>query len=231
MQPADYYITMELLSRQMNILTRPQKSEVSDMAFISALFYGPGFLKSSVGSRASFNDLTSMKHFQQLRVYMRPAAEEALRTWNRHLDFLTPQHIVASLVNDDFSDAEREGLARALLDLLPARNPHLPPTRVTYPGPDFSTNPAFWPADGSLPSLRQFVTLDSFLIFNIMDFEDDELQSWWESPIAEWNDDEGSQHPYNKLKLFVKMLHYTNDAAERLVFMFLFLKSLFLKRF
>ena len=60
MQPADYYITMELLSRQLNILTPDEKTEVTEMAFISALFYGPGFLKSSVGSRASFNDLSSI---------------------------------------------------------------------------------------------------------------------------------------------------------------------------
>ena len=172
-----------------------------------------------------------MKHFQQLSAFMTPAAEEALRTWDRHLDFMTPQHIVASLVNDDFSDAERMGLARALLDLLPVRDLHLPPTRVTYPGPNFSTNPAFWPADGSLPSLNQFVDVNSFLMFNIMEIDDESLREWWQSPVAEWTDDRNSliyKRAFRLFKMFVESLHYTNDAAERLVFV-LNMKYFFLK--
>lgn len=218
MQPAEYYITLELLSRQINFLSNDQKKEVSDMAFICALFYGPGFLKCSMGSSAAFNDLTSMMNYRNLRNYMKPAADEALATWNRHLDFLTPQHIVASLLCDDFSDEQREGLASALLDLLPLRNHNLPPTRVTYPGPNFAINDAFWPTNDNLPRLSQFATLDSFLIFNILEISDIHLQEWWETPVDQWIDDENSPNyksGFHQLKVFVSFHQYTNDAAER----------------
>ena len=43
MQIAEYYIVMELLSFQLNFLTNEQQKEVSDMAFICALFYSLDF--------------------------------------------------------------------------------------------------------------------------------------------------------------------------------------------
>ena len=51
MEPAEYYLVLALLSRQLTWLSDAQRQEVEQMAFISALFYGPGFLKSSIGSR------------------------------------------------------------------------------------------------------------------------------------------------------------------------------------
>ena len=200
------------------------------MAFISALFYGPGLLKSSMGSRAVYNDLSSMQHFRQLRPFMPEVARVALATWNRHLDFLTPQHIITALVDDDWSNGQRKEMARVLLELLPHRVRHLPPTRVQYPGPLFCTNEMFWPADDSLPLLAQFVTGDSFLILNIMECTDAELQEWLEAPVTEWSDDSNSPHyktAFHTLKLFAQKVHYTNDAAERFVIVIVIFFSFF----
>ena len=64
---------------------------------------------------------------------MPEASRIGLETWERHLDYLTPQNIVWSLVNDDFSDDQRESLAQALLQRLDARDISIPipPNRVT----------------------------------------------------------------------------------------------------
>ena len=149
---------------------------------------------------------------------MPEVAAEALKTWNRHLDFITPQHIITALVCDDFSDDQRAGLARALLELLPARVVQLPPIRVAYPGHNFSTNDVFWPADNALPDLHQFVTGDSFLIPNIMELTSADLQAWLEAPVAEWSDDRDSPHfkfAFWVVKEFAAKVQFTNDAAER----------------
>ena len=188
------------------------------MSIISGIFYGPDLLKSSVGSKAAYNHLTSMLHYRQLQAYMPEVAAEALATWNRHLDYITPQHIILALVCDDFSVEQRERLARALLLHLPARVMQLPPTRVVYPGPNFPTNNLFWPEGNGLPDISQFATLDSFLIPNIMEMPSTELQEWLESPVEEWSQDPSSPHlkaSYRAMLAFADRTQFTNDAAER----------------
>ena len=90
---AQYSLDIGLLSNQLPWLTDQQREEVRIMAFISAIFYGPGFLKSPLGADASFNDLQSIIHFRKLKTFMPEVANEALATWERHLDYLTPQLI------------------------------------------------------------------------------------------------------------------------------------------
>ena len=160
-----------------------------------------------------------MLNYRNLRAYMPEAADKALATWNRHLDFLTPQHVVISLVNDQFSNLEREDMAKTLLNLLPTRNHNLPPTRVVYPGPNFSTNDAFWP-NGGFPRISQFISPDSFLIFNMMEHDNDALRAWWQSPVDQWSIDPNSPNyksEYHQLLVFALKHQWTNDSAERLV--------------
>ena len=217
-ETAEYFLNLSMLARQLPWLSPLQHRQISDMAFISALFYGPDLLKSSLGARAVYNDLSSMLRYRQLRNRMPQVAEEALSTWDRHLDSLTGPHVITALVDDDWSDGQRQGVARALLQLLPHRVLQLPPSRVQYPGPGFCRNPAFWPVDDSLPVLFQFVTGESFLIFNILEVTDEELREWLEAPVREWSDSINSPHykrAYHTLKLFAQKTDYTNDAAER----------------
>ena len=44
--------------------------------------------------------------------------------------------------------------------------------------PGFATNDNFWTTPHQLPSLEQFITEDSFLIFNILEISDDRLIDW-----------------------------------------------------
>ena len=181
-QRANLYLTMELLSPQLPFLTPAHQQEVTNMALICSLFYGPDFLKSPLLAHASFNDLTSIKRYRQLFSFMpeghclKEAARVALNTCERHLDYLSPPHITWSLVNDDFTVEERQVLATALLARLEERVLDLPPNRPVYPGPAFPWDNRFWPVDGSLPALDQFVSLESFLVFNILQNTNEEIQ-------------------------------------------------------
>ena len=247
-QTANIYLTMELLSRQLAFLSPEHRLEVTNMAFISALFYGPCYLKSPLLASASFNDLTSIQHFRQLYRLMpegnclKDAAGVALNTWERHLDYLTGPHITWSLLNDDFSEEERQVLANALLARLDERVMDLPPSRVQYPGPALCRNEQIWPVDGSLPALDQFVTHESFLAFNVLELTDQEVRDFlqvassvvhlefWpgpssavqcstiQVPVAQWSQDQNSatfQPVLAALKYYANNLESTNDPAER----------------
>ena len=89
-EPAQYYLDIALLANQLPWLTAEEMEEAKTMALISALFYGPGFLKSPFGADAPYNDLESIINYRRLRAYMPAVADEALATWERHLDYLTP---------------------------------------------------------------------------------------------------------------------------------------------
>ena len=220
LEPAEYYVKFGLLAPQLPWLTPEERREVADMAFISAVLYGPGFLKSPLGLSAAFNDLSSIKSFRLLRPYMPEAAAEGLATWERHLDYLTPPHIVTALCDDNWSEEQRKGLARALLELLPQRQLILPPGRVSYPGPHFCTNDVFWPADGSLPVLAQFATLHSFLIPNILEIPTESLQDWFQSPVLQWSDNPRSpfyKEAFHQIKMWAQKAEYTNDCCERYI--------------
>ena len=218
-EPAIYYLTLALLSQQLPWLTPQQRQEVDQMAFISALFYGPGFLKSHLGHEAAYNDLTSIHHDRQLREWMPQVANELLSTWDRHLDYLSPPLIVLALLSRQFSNEVKNGLRLRLLELLPGRVDPLPTRRgVSTPGPNFAKGDAFWPQDNSLPDISQFVSEESFLIFNVMKMEDGELAELLGTPVENWSSDIASPNyslPFAVFEKFAKKMHYDNDAAER----------------
>ena len=214
-QRANLYLTLGLLIDQVDFLTPAQHREVQTMSLVCAVFYGPCFLKSPLLARASYNDLSSISHYRQLRPLFPEVARVALETWGRHLDYLTPQNIVWSLVNDDFSDGQREGLAQALLTLLPQRVNPLPPGPVLPPGGrggGFVLDDRIWPADGSLPALAQFAGEESFLAFNILELTDVDLREWLTSPVSEWSIEPGAQNykfAYNALMEFSRSMSFT----------------------
>ena len=75
-------------------------------------------------------------------------------------------------------------LADALLARLDERVMDLPPSRVQYPGPGYCHNDQFWTADGSRPVMDQFVTLESFLVFNVLQIMDQEVRDFFEVPYS-----------------------------------------------
>ena len=159
----------------------------------------------------------SIYHYRQLEPFLPEVSRAALNLWDRHLDYLTPQHIPWSLVNDDFSNQEREALAKALLDLLDQRVQQMPPARVSYPGPNFCRSDQFWPQGGGLPSLALLATPASFLPLNIAEVSDEDCREWWSTPVTEWSDDPNSPNyksAYHAIKVMATRLDATNDTVE-----------------
>ena len=105
-------------------------------------------------------------------------------------------------------------MALALLKLLPQRDMNLPPTKVKYPGPNF-TSDRFW-ADG-MPDLGQLARGDSFLVFNILELSNESLQEWFQSPVEEWSDNVESPDykiAFDATKVMAMSLDVTNDNVE-----------------
>ena len=104
-------------------------------------------------------------------------------TWDRHLDYLTPQLIVLALLSRKFSLGDKNHLRLKILELLPRRVNPLPPSIISTPGPNFCKGNTFWPQDGSLPDISQFASEESFLLFNVMNIDDDWLEEMLETPV------------------------------------------------
>ena len=151
---------------------------------------------------------------------MPAVANEALATWERHLDYLTPQLIILGLVCDRMPVDQKNSMARELLSLLDNRPEEFQPSPVAPPGPNFTRSNAFLSADDAMPDLGRFITVESFLIFNILGTSSDVLRTWLSAPADTWSFDPNSPNFYDgfaHLHLFALNCHWTNDAAERSV--------------
>ena len=111
-------------------------------------------------------------------------------------------------------------MARELLSLLDNRPEEFQPSPVAPPGPNFTRSNAFLSADDAMPDLGRFITVESFLIFNILGTSSDVLRTWLSAPADTWSFDPNSPNFYDgfaHLHLFALNCHWTNDAAERSV--------------
>ena len=66
----------------------------------------------------------------------------------------------------------------------------------------------------------QFAGEESFLLFNVMDIDNDWLQEMLGTPVENWSADPDSpdfSHPFAVFFRFTAAMHYDNDAAERWV--------------
>ena len=55
------------------------------------------------------------------------------------------------------------------------------------------------------------IQVESFLIFNILETSDENLQDWLSSPLVDWDD----KMAFKELREFATKTQYTNDGAER----------------
>ena len=55
------------------------------------------------------------------------------------------------------------------------------------------------------------IQVESFLIFNILETSDENLQDWLSSPLVDWDD----KIAFKELREFATKTQYTNDGAER----------------
>ena len=55
------------------------------------------------------------------------------------------------------------------------------------------------------------IQVESFLIFNILETSDENLQDWLSSPLVDWDD----KMAFKEFREFATKTQYTNDGAER----------------
>ena len=113
---------------------------------------------------------------------------------------------------DETLDVEvRQAMATALADLLPSwGGEEFPVTEVKLPGPRHASNPSNWNNDG--PSLDSFITLDSFLVFQLLKQQPGDL-IWLVEHVVEWE----SNQCYMQFRDYIKKLAVVNDPAERMI--------------
>ena len=80
----------------------------------------------------------------------------------------SPALVVMALADDE--EEGREELAQALSQLLPQWDGEEYPVReAASPGPNFASSDTYWRGNGLvMPSLSEFVSPDSFLIFKLV---------------------------------------------------------------
>ena len=136
-------------------------------------------------------------------------AEMGLKVMSGHLDYLSPQLVPFALAELEVRPEEAEELAKYLWSI---RSQWVAgkPSNITVPGPDFTTNPEFWPSDGTRPRLVRFGGPASFQIFEIIGQKIEDL-TWMSRPHKEWKD----SLSYQRFASIAKNTSSINDAAER----------------
>ena len=74
-------------------------------------------------------------------------------------------------------------------------------------------NTNYWPADGSRPSLAEFVGEESWLLFHYLGLTTIDGMAWLGEEVEDWD----NYDSYNVFKEFVIKLNCVNDPAERTV--------------
>ena len=215
-QRAIYYITMELLSYQYELFDDAEIDEIEIMAEFCGIFYGPWFLWCPLTASAPYNDLLAIKEMRDYREMREVEANACLDSWNRHLDYLSPALVIFSLASKDVPIKDKKEIADALLGILTEEDiESFPPGDgyIIVPGPGFAKGDKFWPDDGSLPALSQFVGRESWLLFHYLGIMNPEDMEWLGEEVEDWQFFAG----FEIFVKFVRELDSVNDPAERTV--------------
>ena len=106
-------------------------------------------------------------------------------------------------------EVERSAVATALSAT--PRPSHFPPVPIVRLLPKQKVHQeTFWPEDSSLPSLASLVGSRTWLLFNILELEGEDVE-WLNQAPSYWDINPG----YCRLEKFLGNLSVVNDTAER----------------
>ena len=214
LQKGIYYVTAELLSEQLEFLHDEEYQEIAYMAEFVALFYAPWFLKSSLSADSPLNDLDIIDDIRKLRDSSSDdpriviAAEACLESIYRHSRYLHPQLVVMALASDKVTSGEKKAIAEALM----AVKDQFDVKKVVKDYTKFDVM-KIWPDINSRPSLAEFVTKDSWLMFHLLDLMNDpDHTEWLSQDVKDWRG-----HGHDRFVQFVRNVDVVNDCSERAV--------------
>lgn len=210
-----YYLRLMLLiENATRIMKLPQRriDEIKAMSLYISIFHVPKFLSAEKSDIAGVQDLHAIWQMHHLRATMpriATAVGSVIKSLDRHMWYLDPTLVVFGLANSDMSVSieEKQSIAKKLCSFDRPK---------TY---DFErkNNTGFMPpmedfSGEKPPSLHNFITAESWLVFDILEHKREQVK-WLLFPPENWEVDPDFQ----EFQLFVKSIAVVNDAGERAV--------------
>ena len=209
MMQAIYSLKIKLLSKQVTILTKDEKDQVSIVAEFVGLFHVFWFLKCPITSSAPSLQLQSIMQMKRYKKHRPQISDLVLESMKNHLWHITEQSVVTALVDEDLPDREREALGKSLFNTKKPKQ--FVPKQPKFPDIfDVNFHPTRLWMSGQVPQLCKFVGPYSWLLFSKLDLSEVECE-WLQLDPAHWKLMSG----YKKLKEFVENTTIVNDPAER----------------
>ena len=203
MQISVYYLTYHLISPQINFLSDVEIDEVKAVAEFIGLFYCSWFLESSLACCAPYNDLQAIFQMKKYNVFSSCAAI-CLKSWSRHLDYLSPQLVVLSLADKRVPLADKGAMAARLLFIPPPST--FPPQPQSCIIQNLTENHV-----SDVPCLSTFISEKSWLLFHRLGLMSQ--LDWLSLDPEVWKDDPN----FCSFASFVRCMTVVNDPAERAV--------------
>ena len=201
-----YSMKIVLLSKQITIYSKEELDEIKQVAFFVGLFHCAWYFKCSLACSAPMLHLSTVLQMKRLEKFLPELSAAVLGSINLHLWYLTPQAIVLALVDESLSNDLRSSLAVDLSSIPRSRN--LPLGKPVFP--DLSSYPKKNWISGCLPDLSTFLGPQSWLIFNKLGLDEEDMM-WLEQDPKVWE----LQAGYIRFRDFVRGLTIVNDPAER----------------
>ena len=185
-----------MLSCKLNFISAEEKKWIKTAADVVAAVHVPHFLKSTKVTRAANNDLCQIQNLLLMRddPALRQVADALLGSHKRHSWYLNENLIMLSVLNDDLTEEEREGLCQKLLSI------------------DHSTIQIEEVQLTAESKLKHFVGPQSWTLFKCLGFNNEDLD-WLKLPCKEWS----SHESYVKFGQICNNIICTNDVAERAI--------------
>ena len=155
---------------------------------------------SSIGSDAAVNDLSLHKKLQKFHDTDEVIGEEALKTLERHLWYLSDLTVPMALFSDKVDNDIKARMAARLLVLKNDRKKNTKTQKLGKPK---------FPRIGPNTQLHDLLTKESSEFFSVIKVDD----NWLEQPVDSWEDNAD----YTTAKRFVHTVKTTNDLAERAI--------------
>ena len=221
MSNAIYLLSMELFSAELKMDQRLAE-QVHKMAVFISIWHGPNFLKSGLAATAPRNDLEFFYDMLQLSDFDDPdyarIGASVAESLQRHTCYLKGPQVIFALFDSQISLIDRQMIASALHTIpRPSVSPsHFKPGKLDAVPLLCSIKECVGSAGcvneaGNLyprKTLANFVTVKSFLMFNLLGIED---LIWLDAPVSLWP----CFPSFVKARNFVKQLLVVNDGAER----------------
>ena len=162
------------------------KENLRRFTLYQVTIYIPHFMMSSIGSDAAVNNLTLHKKLRNFRDVDEVIGEEALKTLERHLWYLSDLTIPMVLFSEKVDPDIKARLAARILALKDKKKKKAGSLKLVKPK---------FPKIGWTTELYDLVTEDSWEFFSIIKVDD----NWLKQPVDSWEDSED----YITAKMFV----------------------------